>query len=101
MDDNFKFRGGKHDGQTYAWVKRNDPSYIRFCEEKAPFMLKEKAAPKPPPEPTQEPKKELKFRDEPVKSLVPNLNFWNEGPDELSIPYLNKMKENDRNLEKS
>lgn len=80
MDNDFTFRGGKHDGQTYGWVRKNDPSYIRWCQEKAPFMLKERAAPKPVPVP-ETPKKEIKFRDEPVKSLVPNLNFWNEGPD--------------------
>lgn len=95
MDDNFTFRGGKHDCKTYGWVRKNDQSYIRWCQEKAPFMLKERAAPKP--EPVPEPKKEIKFRDEPVKSLVPNLNFWNEGPDDISKPYLEKMK---KDLEK-
>lgn len=97
MDDNFIFRGGKHDGRTYKWVKQNYPGYIRWCEENAPNMLKERAAPKPIEEP--QPKKELKFRDEPIKSLVPNLNFWNEGPDELSKPYLKKMEEAKKDLD--
>jgi hypothetical protein len=32
-----------------------------------------------------------------TKSMVPNLNFWNEGPDPISIPYLNKIKEEQEN----
>jgi hypothetical protein len=95
MNDDFIFRGGKHNGQTYGWVRVNDPSYIRWCKDKAPFMLetKAKAAPKPAPKP--EPVKEIKFRDKPVTSLEPNLNFWNEGPDPMSLPYLKKMQEKD------
>ena len=76
MNDDFVFRGGKHNGQTYGWVRVNDPSYIRWCKDKAPFMLKAKAEPKPEPKP--EPVKDLKFRDKPVTSLEPNLNFWDE-----------------------
>lgn len=91
MNDDFIFRGGRHNGQTYGWVRVNDPSYIRFYEEKAPFMLM--AAPKAKPKPKPEPKPEPKFRDESVKSLEPNLDFWNEGPDPISLPYLKKMEE--------
>ena len=91
MNDDFIFRGGKHNGQTYGWVRVNDPSYISWCKEKAPFMLKAKtnSAPKP------EPQKEIKLRDKPIETIQPNLNFWNEGPDPISLPYLKKMQEKD------
>lgn len=89
MDDNFVFRGGKHNGKTYGWVRLNEPSYITWCKEKAPFMLKTKAEPKPQPEI----KKEIKFSDGPIASIQPNLNFWNEGPEDISLPYLKKMEE--------
>ena len=93
IDKDFIFKGGKHDGKTYAWVMQNYPSYISWCKENAPNMLKAR----PTPVPKQEPKtetKDLKFRDTPFTSLTPNMDFWDEGPDEMSIPYLNKMKEN-------
>lgn len=89
MDKNFVLKGGKYNGKTYGWVLQNFPSYISWCKENAPNMLKERPVPVPNIE-----TKEIKFRDEPIKSLVPNLNFWNEGPHELSIPYLIKIKEN-------
>jgi hypothetical protein len=31
--------------------------------------------------------------DEPKSPIQPNKNFYNEGPDKLSLPYLKKSKE--------
>lgn len=88
MDNNFVFRFGKHSGKTYGWVEDNDPSYIKWAREKAPNLLKP-----PKPKAKQSEKKEVKFRDKPLETLQPNMNFYNEGPDEISIPYLKKMEE--------
>ena len=90
MDKNFIFKYGKHTGKTYAWVEEHYPSYLVWVRENAPNLLKE---PKPKVEPKPVEKKELTFRDEKLPSMEPNLNFYNEGPDENSKPYLKKMEE--------
>lgn len=93
MDDNTVFKKGKHTGKTLKWVKENDPDYLAFLGS-----LKAKAK-------TEQPKPETKLlkdvvSDKPKSSMQPNMNFWNEGPDPMSIPYLEKMKENqNKNLE--
>jgi hypothetical protein len=83
MDDNFTFTGGKYNGKTYAWVMETNPQYISWCRENAPNMLKERKPPEPKKEIT-----ELKFRDTTIPSMVPNMNFDNEGPDKYSHEYL-------------
>ena len=82
-DPNFKFRFGKHAGKTYAWVEENDPSYIDWAKKNAPNMLKE-------PQPKAAPKTTV-VKIEKLQGLQPNTNFYNEGPDPISIPYLKKM----------
>jgi hypothetical protein len=57
-------------------------------EENRPEMLKGSEVKKTPP------KKEVSIREIQTKSMVPNLNFYNEGPDDISLPYLKKMREN-------
>ena len=91
MNENFIFRSGKHAGKTIAWVRENHPSYLSWVQENQPNMLKGS-------EDKPKPKVEVKaVAVEVTKSMVPNLNFWNEGPDPISIPYLNKMKEQQQN----
>jgi len=86
-EDSFIFKYGKHTGKSVAWVNDNDPSYLIWVKENAPNLLKDK--PKKVEEKC-EPKK-VEFRNEPIKTMVPNMNFWDEGPHELSLPYLKKM----------
>lgn len=86
-DPNFKFRFGKHAGKTYAWVEENDPSYIDWAKNNAPNLLKAPAAPKVPP------KTKIVPLEEKLQGLQPNTNFYNEGPDPISLPYLKKMSE--------
>jgi hypothetical protein len=92
MDMQFKLRSGKHVGQTIGWLMENDSPYFTWIKENRPEMLKgseEKQAPK-----------EVKFRDNPISAMVPNMNFYNEGPDDNSLPYLKKMEEeNKKNLD--
>lgn len=90
MDKNFIFKFGKHVGKTYAWVEENHPSYIVWAKENAPNLLK---TPKSKAEPKPEVKKEITLIDDKPSSMVPNTNFYNEGPDPISIPYLKKMEE--------
>jgi hypothetical protein len=88
-DPNFVFKFGKHVGKTYAWVEEHHPTYIDWVKKEAPHMLKAKAAAKPKTTVTQ--------LDDNPKSLQPNLNFYNEGPDPMSLPYLRKMAEQKAN----
>lgn len=89
MDDNFVFKFGKHAGKTYGWVRENAPSYLAWVKENAPNMLK---VPKPKePKPIVVPKT-IDLSDNSIKAMVPNLNFWNEGPDKISLPYLKRME---------
>lgn len=88
VDPNFVFKFGKHAGKTYAWVEKNAPSYLRWAEENAPNLLK---APKPKPVAKPIAKVEVMTEQEPKSSLQNNLNFYNEGPAEISKPYLKKM----------
>lgn len=82
MNDNFIFRGGKHNGKTYGEVKKKDPGYIYWCEQNAPGMLKEKKAKIIEPRPSEPvPRKEPPPDDEVQESsLKPNVDFWNQGP---------------------
>lgn len=85
MDKNLILRSGKYAGNTIEWLYRNDLNYLNWITENRPNMLKERKAP--------EPKKEVKFRDAPVPSMTPNMEFDSEGPDEHSKEYLKKMSE--------
>jgi len=87
MNPLFQIRTGKHAGRTIAWLQQHEPSYITWIQENRPEMLKGSDVKKP------EPKKEVTVTEIPTKSMVPNLNFYNEGPDEISKPYLKKMEE--------
>ena len=82
------FKFGKYAGKTLEWVEENAPSYITWAKINAPNLLKE---PKPKAVPKPAENKVLTFRDAPVKTIVPNMNFWNEGPDKRSLAYLKKM----------
>ena len=93
MDGNFVFKFGKHAGKTLDWVEENAPSYLAWAKINAPNLLKE---PKPKAVPKPAEKKILTFRDAPVKTMVPNMNFWNEGPAEICKPYLNRMAQQEK-----
>lgn len=86
MDGKFMFKYGKYAGKTYEWVEENAPSYLDWVKINAPNLLKE-SKPKAV-KPTQ-----MTTADAPqYKTLQPNLNFWNEGPSEISKPYLEKIR---------
>ena len=83
-------RSGKHTGKTLRWVQENDLGYLTWVQANRPEMLKEfKQAPKPVP---KQESSNLKFRDEPIKAIRPNMDFWEQGPATNSIPYLRTMK---------
>lgn len=86
MDGNHTLRSGKYSGKTVDWLRDNDPMYLLWVEENRPEMLKEFKA------------KPAAKRIEPTvvslpSALQPNLNFYNEPPDPISLPYLKKIKE--------
>jgi hypothetical protein len=82
MRSDFKFRSGKYEGKTYAWVKKNNPQYIAWIKENQPKMLVDR----------QTPKKEVKVidtkEDDGGFKITPNMNFENEPPEEYCIPYM-------------
>lgn len=80
-----KFRTGQYTGKTVAWVQDNDPDYLKWAIRDRPDMI----VPNKPVKPTVT---ELKSG-----SLQPNLNFYNEGPDPISLPYLRKIAEQKAN----
>jgi len=88
MNDKFVLRYGKYAGKTIGWLKENQSGYLSWVKENQPNMLKGSED-----KPKAEVEKELKFRDKPVTSLEPNMDFWDEGPDPMSLPYLKKMQE--------
>jgi hypothetical protein len=88
MNDNFILRSGKYQGKTIAWVKKTDNNYLVWVKENRPEMLKELV----PKEPTI---RKMIPDDVKISAMQPNLNFWNEGPDEKSLIYLKKQKDND------
>ena len=93
IDPNFTFKFGKHSGRTYAWVEENDPTYIDWARKNAPKLLE---APK---RKIGQETKVINMEDKP-NGLQPNMNFDKEGPDPISIPYLEKMaKEKDSDLD--
>lgn len=87
MDENFKFRSGKHAGKTIAEVRKIEPSYIRWVQENQPAMLRPtinyKQTPKtptpapprrePPPDPEEN-------EDDEPKGLQENYDFLKQGP---------------------
>jgi hypothetical protein len=89
MDKDFVLRTGKYSGKTIGWLKDNDYRYFIWIQENRPEMLK--SSNKEINNDTK-PKKELKFRDHAFSSIQPNMDFWNEGPDEMCKPYLEKQK---------
>lgn len=86
MDGKVVLRTGKYSGKTVEWVLENNPSYIEWVQENRPEMLK---AVKPKTESTVS---KNSVSDNSNKTMTPNMNFWNEGPDIRSIEYLNKNK---------
>lgn len=89
MNNEFVLRSGKHAGKTIGWLLNNQPSYLAWVQENRPEMLKGSDKKE---EPKSLPKKEVKLRDEPIKTITPNMNFFNEGPADICKPYLEKMK---------
>lgn len=77
MDDSFIFKGGKHNGKSYGLVKKIDPGYISWCQENAPYMLKEKKKSEPKPAPPRIEPPEV--NENKPSALKPNLDFFNEG----------------------
>lgn len=90
MANNLTFRTGKYAGKTLEWVEENAPAYLEWVRENRPEMLKVPKQPKIT---------EIKTnRGEPVEitvvsALQPNMNFWNEGPDEQSLKYKKKVEQ--------
>lgn len=82
MNDDFVLRSGKYAGKSIKWLKSNNKNYLNWVVENQPNMLKEVK------------KIEPKIIEIvlPTKTMIPNLNFDNEGPDPLSLIYLNKNK---------
>jgi len=87
MNSNFKLRSGKYAGKTIEWLRDNDLRYLLWVEENRPEMLKEHKTEKQPT------KKNIEYTKETLSSLQPNYNFYNEGPAEISKPYLKKQQE--------
>lgn len=81
MTPNFILRSGKYQGQTYEWVCNKNPKYIEWVKENQPQMLKEKKM------------TVTNLKEEPLKSMEPNPNFENEGPEWYCKPYLQKIQE--------
>ena len=94
MDRNFILKYGKFAGKSIAWLEENNKGYLKWAIENAPNLLK---APKPK-EPPKSVSKEVKGVEISDKAMTPNMNFWNEGPDEKCKPYLEqtKNKENEK-----
>lgn len=78
INDSSVFKGGKYSGKRYGVVKFSDPQYAKWALENAPGLLTAKKKPEPkaappriePPESSEVPK----------SAIVPNHNFFNEGP---------------------
>lgn len=90
MSGDFVFRSGKYVGKTVDWVRDNDAWYIVWVEENRPEMLKEL---KEKPKISSKNNKEIILTNTSYNSIQPNMNFWNEGPHEMCKPFLEKMKE--------
>lgn len=82
----FTFRTGKHKGKTLDWVEDNDPSYIVWCEENRPEMLKE---------PKKKESKDEVIPEYRPKPLTPNYDFDNEVGDFLPTDKKETKKDND------
>ena len=96
MNRDFIFRGGKYSGKTLGWVSDNYPSYLAWIKINQPNMLKGSEN-KPKPIVTVS---NIDYSKENKSSMVPNMNFWDEGPDERSVPYLKKIEEEkEKNLD--
>lgn len=81
------FWTGKHKGKSIELVKKIEPSYIKWCEEEAPWLLKEKGADKkeklnnfkPKPMQGAPARKEVpEDSDVPPSSIQPNTDFLNQ-----------------------
>ena len=70
-------------------MEENEPSYIAWMLENRPEMLKGSEDEPPPPPPRKEPP----ILGKRVDAITPNLDFWNEPPDPICLPYLKKMAE--------
>ena len=70
MNDDFVLRSGKYAGKSIGWLKSNNQNYLNWAMENQPNMLKElkKIEPK-------------SIESVSLKTMTPNLNFDNEGPD--------------------
>jgi len=90
MNDEFCLRSGKYTGKSIGWLKKNNPNYLGWVAENRPEMLKELKVKKIQ-------KVEPKMVEVTIpKAIQPNLNFWNEGPSEMSKIYLDKIKNNNK-----
>jgi hypothetical protein len=87
MGSNITLRSGQYAGKTVEWLEENDRGYLAWIKENRPEMLKEIK-----PKASVQPKVTI-MSDEPKSPIQPNKNFYNEGPDKLSLPYLKKSKE--------
>lgn len=90
MNLDLVIRSGKHTGKTVRWIQENDLGYLNWIQANRPEMLKE--VKQKPKQATKQENTNLKFRDEPIKAIRPNMDFWEQGPATNSIPYLRKMK---------
>lgn len=88
MNLDFKLRSGKFAGKTLEWLQNNESSYLSWVKENRPEMLK--GADKPTPVAPISQKSVIVKSN---KTMSPNDNFFNEGPHEISKPYLKKMEE--------
>jgi len=87
MDSNITLRSGKYAGKTVKWLEENDRGYLNWVKENRPEMLKA-VKPKPAPQP-----KVTTTKTEIKSAIQPNKNFYNEGPDKISLPYLKKSED--------
>jgi hypothetical protein len=87
MDKQLKLRSGKFAGKTIAWLEENQNDYLLWVKENRPEMLvdnnkQETVKPKP-----------MTSDSVSNKQIRPNLNFDNEGPDYISLKYLNNKND--------
>lgn len=95
MDKNFILKYGKFAGKSIAWLEENNEGYLNWAIINAPNLLK-------PPTPKELPKsetKDVKGVSIHKSAMVPNMNFWNEGPDEKCKPYLDMVNEKNKEID--
>jgi len=88
MSKNFKLQFGKHKGKTLEWLEENDKGYLNWAKENAPKIL---IPPKEKISPTPISTLVVMDREKHEEAIRPNLNFYNEGPADVSKKYIKKM----------